>query len=332
MFGRLEMPLSKGLDLHSGKNESPWASPSIQKELKREISGDVFVNVPMSYFTSFRVGGPADLMALPRSREDLKRLIQKARAMDLPFIVIGNGTNLIVKDRGIRGLVIRLVGDFEVIEQFPMRGNSSQIEYLRIGAGASIKRVLSYCMKMGYGGLEFSVGIPATFGGAVVQNAGTDSGEIQQVIKSISIMDANGMIYEIDRERLSFSYRYLELPPESIVVDGIVGLKRIKKEELVRRVKEGIIRRRKSQPLEYPSAGSIFKNPDEAPAGKIIDELGLKGLRVGDAQVSFRHANFIINLGNAMAWEILELIEIIKERVLEKRGINLDLEVKILGE
>lgn len=312
-----------------------WARPSIQRVLQKKISGRVHLKASMRDYTSFRIGGKADLMAFPRSKEELGRLLTKVNAIDLPYIIIGKGTNLLITDKGIRGLVIKLNNGFTEIEtQEPLLDQASHENeiILRVEAATPMRKLLSYCLSKGYGGMEFAVGIPGTFGGAIVQNAGSRFGEISEVLHTITLMDSKNMITERPVKALRFSYRHLELPSRTVVLEGLLKLKKTMREEIRRRLKEGMLLRIQSQPIGLPSAGCIFKNPPEGPAGKIIEECGLKGLRIGEAQVSPKHANFIINLGNATAQDVLGLIDFIRRRVQERRGIKLSLEVKVFGE
>jgi UDP-N-acetylmuramate dehydrogenase len=312
-----------------------WARPSVQRELQKTISGRVHLDVSMKAYTSFRIGGYADLMAFPGSKEDLGRLLRKIDAIDLPYVVIGKGTNLLVRDKGIKGLVIKLNAGFQGIETqgpLPDQGAGEDAIFLKVDAATPIRKLLSHCLSRGYGGLEFVVGIPGTFGGAIVQNAGSKLGEIRDVVHSISLMDSEGVISEKQAKALRFSYRHLELPAKTITLGGLLKLQKTEREEIKRQLKEGMGLRRQSQPIGLRSAGCIFKNPPEGPAGMIIEKCGLKGARIGDAQVSFKHANFIVNRGNAAAREVLELIALIQRKVRERMAIELSLEIKVFGE
>lgn len=312
-----------------------WARPSIQRELQKTISGGVHLEASMRDYTSFRIGGTADLMAFPRSREELGRLLSKIDAIDLPYIVIGKGTNLLVTDQGIRGIVIKLNDGFQgITTQGPLLDQDPQEEevFLMVEAATPMRKLLSHCLTRGYGGMEFAVGIPGTFGGAICQNAGSRFGEIREVVHSITLMDSKRVVSERPAKELRFSYRHLELPARAIVLEGLLKLRKSKKEEIKKRIKEGMLLRIQSQPIGLLSAGCIFKNPPEGSAGEIIEKCGLKGLRVGDAQVSPKHANFIVNLGHATARDVLELIDLVRRRVQERRGIELSLEVKVFGE
>ncbi len=312
-----------------------WARPSIQRELQKAISGRVLLGASMKAYTSFRIGGSADLMAFPGSKEELRRLLSKIDAIDLPYKVIGKGTNLLVTDQGIRGLVIKLNDDFHGIgtqRTLPDQNSQGEEVFMRVKAATPMKKLLSHCLARGYGGMEFAVGIPGTFGGAIVQNAGSRFGEIREVLHSITLMDSKKAIWKRSAKELKFSYRNLELPVKTIVLEGLLRLQKTMKEEIKRRLREGMRLRTQSQPIGLFSAGCIFKNPPKGSAGKIIDDCGLKGLRIGDAQVSPKHANFIVNQGNATARDVLELIDLVRRKVRERRGIELSLEVKVFGE
>lgn len=312
-----------------------WARSSIQEELQKTISGRVLLGVSMKAYTSFRIGGSADIMAFPGSKEELRRLLSKIDAIDLPYKVIGEGTNLLITDQGIRGLVIKLNDGFQGIgnqRAFQDQGSQGDEVFMSVKAAMPMKKLLSHCLARGYGGMEFAVGIPGTFGGAIVQNAGGRFGEIREVLHSITLMDSKKATWERPARELNFSYRNLELPANAIVLEGLLRLQKTMREEIKRRLREGMRLRNESQPIGLLSAGCIFKNPPKGSAGKIIDDCGLKGLRVGDARVSPKHANFIVNQGNATARDVLELIDLVRRKVLERRGIKLSLEVKVFGE
>jgi UDP-N-acetylmuramate dehydrogenase len=239
-------------------------------------------------------------------------------------VILGKGTNLIVRDKGIRGWVISLA---EGLKKVRIEGDIVEAE-----AGASLQRLVQFSILRGLTGLEPFFGIPGTVGGGLAMNAGAWGVEMKDIVLSATLMKKDGEIVERRREKLRFSYRKLSLPPSWIIFKGRFQLKKGRKEEILEKMKSYSEMRKRTQPLDYPSAGSIFKNPPEGPAGKLIEEAGLKGFRMGQAMVSDRHANFIINLGRATAEEIVNLIEWVEKRVYEVKGISLEREVKVIGE
>ncbi|OGP86914.1 MAG: UDP-N-acetylenolpyruvoylglucosamine reductase [Deltaproteobacteria bacterium RBG_16_48_10] len=288
------------------------------------IEGRVLFDVPMRQFTSIKVGGPADSILFPRNVGELRKVIRYARKRKIPTLILGKGTNLVVKDRGIRGWVISLTQGMKRIQ---VDGEVVEAE-----AGLSLQQLVQFSIQKGLTGLEPFFGIPGTVGGGLAMNAGAWGVELKDVVSSIALMKDDGEVVERPRQRLKFSYRKLSLPPTWVILKGQFQLKRGRKEEILERVKSYSEMRKKTQPLDYPSAGSIFKNPKEGPAGKWIEEAGLKGFRMGQAMVSDRHANFIINLGKASAEEVIHLMEWVEKRIYEEKGISLEREVRVVGE
>lgn len=298
------------------------------KDYKKEalglIDGRVLLNAPMKKYTSIKVGGPADCLLFPKSVRELKKVILHARRKRIPVFILGKGTNLIVRDRGIRGWVVSLTQGMKKIR---MDGDLLEAE-----AGCALQQLVHFSIQKGLIGLEPFSGIPGTVGGGLAMNAGAWGAEMKDILHSITWMNENGERVERARSNLRFSYRGLTLPHSCAILKGRFRLRRGRKEEILERVASFSEVRKRTQPLDYPSAGSIFKNPGEGPAGKWIDEIGLKGFRIGQAMVSERHANFIINLGKATAQEVLRLIEWVEKRVYEEKGISLEREVKVVGE
>ncbi len=288
------------------------------------IKGKVLLDAPMRRFTSMKVGGPADSLFFPGDVNELRKVVRYAVRRRIPCLILGKGTNLIVRDRGFRGWVISLTRGMRRVQ---MEG-----EVLEAGAGLSLQRLVHLSVQKGLTGLEPFFGIPGTVGGGLAMNAGAWGAELKDIVLSITVMKEDGEVIERPRSKLQFSYRRLALPLSWIILRGRFGLKKGKKEEVLERVKSYSERRKRTQPLDYPSAGSIFKNPKEGPAGKWIEEAGLKGFRIGQAMVSDRHANFIINLGKARAEEVIHLMEWVEKRVYEEKGISLEREVKVVGE
>jgi len=295
-----------------------------KKEAQGLIKGRILLDAPLRKYTSIKVGGPADCLLFPTNVEELRKVVRYAKRRKIPFFILGRGTNLIVKDNGIRGWVISLT---QGMKKAQVEGDVIIAE-----AGLSLQRLVQFTILKGLTGLEPFFGIPGTVGGGLAMNAGAWGIELKDVLLSITMMKEDGEIAERPRSRLNFSYRRLTLPSSWIILKGRFQLKKGKKEEVLERVKSYSEMRKRTQPLDYPSAGSIFKNPEEGPAGKWIEEVGLKGFRIGQAMVSDRHANFIINLGKATAEEVINLMEWMEKRIYEKRGISLEREVRVVGE
>jgi UDP-N-acetylmuramate dehydrogenase len=295
-----------------------------KKEAQGLIEGRVFINAPMRKFTSIKVGGPADILFFPKDIADLKKLVRFAMRKNIPFLILGRGTNLVVRDKGIRGWVISLT---QGIKKIRTEGDVVEAE-----AGLSLQRLVQSTIQKGFTGLEPFFGIPGTVGGGLVMNAGAWGVELKDLVLSVTLMKEDGEVVERPLAKLNFSYRSLTLPSSWIILKGRFQLKKGKKEEILEQVRSYSEMRKRTQPLDYPSAGSIFKNPKEGPAGKWIEEVGLKGYRMGRAMVSDRHANFIVNLGKAKAAEVINLMEWVEKRVYEEKGISLEREVKVVGE
>ncbi len=295
-----------------------------KKEAEGLIKGRILFNVPMRKYTSLKVGGPADCLFFPKDMNELKKVVLTARRKGIPLFILGKGTNLIVRDGGIRGWVVSLTQG--------MRRIQVDGEFMEAEAGCSLQQLVQSSIQRSLTGLEPFFGIPGTVGGGLAMNAGAWGAELKDVVHSITVMKEDGTVIERTRSRLRFSYRNLAIPSAWIIVKARFHLSPGNKEEILERVKSFSERRKKTQPIDYPSAGSVFKNPNEGPAGKWIDEVGLKGIRLGQAMVSERHANFIINCGKATADDILRLIEWVEQKVYEVKSISLEREVKVVGE
>ena len=281
-------------------------------------------NEPMSRHTTFRVGGPADVMAFPESAEQLCAVLEAAKVCGVPVLVMGNGSNMIVRDGGIRGLVVVLGERFAKIDV-----NGTEII---AQAGASLARVAATAQAAGLTGLEFSSGIPGTLGGGCAMNAGAYGGQLSDVLVDARVY-LNGEIRTLTLEEMQMGYRStLPLREGGIVLEARFALKEDDGEAIMARMKDLNARRRDKQPLNFPSAGSTFKRPEGYFAGALIEQSGLKGASVGGAQVSEKHAGFIVNTGNATAKDITDLIAHVQRVVLEKFGVRLETEVRIIGE
>ena len=286
--------------------------------------GRVLMNEPMCRHTTFRVGGPADVMFFPQSSEELQRAMALARAQGADALVIGNGSNLVVRDGGVRGLVIVLG---EHMARIGVEGAC-----LRAQAGAMLARVSAAAQEAGLSGLEFASGIPGTLGGGCAMNAGAYGGQLSDVLSCATVL-LDGEVRTLSRDEMQMSYRStLPLRAGGIVLEAKFELHADDPAEIMARMKDLNARRRDKQPLNLPSAGSTFKRPEGHFAGALIEGCGLKGARVGGAQVSEKHAGFIVNTGGATASDILGLIALVQRRVLAETGVALETEVRIVGE
>ncbi|MBI3582346.1 MAG: UDP-N-acetylmuramate dehydrogenase [Nitrospinae bacterium] len=295
------------------------------KAVFEDISCKKKFNEPMRNYASFRIGGNADLLIFPEDTDDLRNILYICRDKKIPLFILGFGTNLLIKDGGIRGVVISLNKGFREIR-------ITDDEMITAGAGAGLQTLVSFALKNGLSGMEFAVGIPGSVGGALIMNAGTRDGEMKDIVKSVKIMTDDGEVKVIKREDIGFSYRHSDFQSGSVVLEADVILRRGNSRDIKKKMKSLIADRKSKQPLSSYSAGSVFKNPSNDFAGRLIESAGLKGFSVGDAVVSEMHTNFIVNRGNATAGDVLKLIEIVKERVFTKIGISLEEEIKIVGE
>ena len=286
----------------------------------------IIPRAPMARFTTFRVGGPADVLVNIDSAAEISVALRAARAAGVPVTIIGNGSNLLVRDGGIRGLVVRI--------SQPMSAITREGDTLHVQAGATLPAVAGFAQRSGLEGLAPMAGIPGTIGGAVIMNAGAYGGEMSQVVTRVdAIARSDGKPIRFEGHALGFAYRHSAMMDAGVIVtDVTLRLAPGDPDAIARRTEELLVARREKQPLEYPSAGSTFKRPEGAFAATLIDDAGLKGLRIGDAQVSEKHAGFIVNLGSATARDILTLMDEVKARVRAASGITLEPEVRILGE
>jgi UDP-N-acetylmuramate dehydrogenase len=305
-----------------------------RKWLQTFLEGSVYFNEPMSRHTSFRVGGPADAFAIPQDLNTLKNLIRGLGQRKLKFLIIGHGTNLLVKDTGFRGIIIVLK---KALNQIMMHSDDGSVNAM---AGAPLSRLCRFAIKNGLAGVNFALGIPGTVGGGIVANAGTWLGNVGKVLKEVKVMLPDGEIKTIPKEKLRFSYRQLFWENNSaitvsgpFIVSGCFGLIPDDPEKVRQEARKMMIWRKERQPSWFPSAGCFFKNPaSEKTAGQLIDFAGLKGKSFGGAEISGMHANFIINRKNASASDILALMKMIQDIVLKKFNIFLEPEVKIIGD
>ncbi len=283
------------------------------------------VDEPMSRHTSFRIGGPADVFARPGSIDGLKEILRICREDGIPVMVMGNGTNLIVRDKGIRGVVIQLTDN--------MCGYEVNGEEVSAQAGILISRLSKIALEHGLAGLEFAEGIPGTLGGAVTMNAGAYDGDMSMIVKCSEFLGSDGQIHMIDNSMHCFGKRSSIFQCNGgVVLRSVISLKKGEREKIKERMDDYHARRSEKQPLDMPSAGSIFKRPEGHFAGRLVQDCGLKGYRIGGAEVSGLHCGFIVNSGGATAHDVISLIKHIQDMVSEKFGVELQTEVKIVGE
>ena len=286
------------------------------------VRGVVRFNAQLKEYTSFHIGGPADVLAEPADVEDVARLAKQTHEQKLPIFVLG-GTNLLVRDKGIRGVVVSL----EKLRA--IREESGSVLYVEGGVG--MPTLIGYAIRRSLAGLEWAAGIPGTVAGCVVMNAGTRLGEMKDSVKAVRMVSPNGALIDCPAEAIDFRYRRATLPP-GVVVGVWLQLRPGVRADIEKVVKDYLHYRRDTQPLTLPSAGCVFKNPPNDSAGRVVEAAGLKGTSVGDAQVSTKHANFIVNQGHASAADVLSLIKKVRARIARTMGVKLELELKVVGD
>ncbi|PKN70846.1 MAG: UDP-N-acetylenolpyruvoylglucosamine reductase [Deltaproteobacteria bacterium HGW-Deltaproteobacteria-12] len=298
------------------------------KEVLGSVGGKIFYDEPMSQHSSLRVGGRADALIVIESEVQLAQIVRKLQPAGIDYLPVGNLTNIIVRDGGYRGAILLMSGLREInYRQMPDGGH-----YINAQGGAALAQAAALAAANELTGLEFCSGIPGSIGGAVWMNAGAYGAEMKDVIEEVSLLDANGLQATMKKEEIVFSYRRTSLPRESIILNARLKLEKGERKQIQDKMKEILQARQQKHPLAYPNAGSIFKNIPGMPAGRIIEEMGLKGKRCGDAEVSVQHANFIINRGKATATDVLSLISLIADRAKKEKGIDLETEVEIVGD
>ena len=280
---------------------------------------------PMKNHTTFRVGGPADFFVTPETSEEVRAVIDMCRSEEIDCHIIGNGSNLLVSDRGVRGVVVQIAKVMNKIE--------SNGEQIRAQAGALLSEVAAHALKDGLAGFEFAAGIPGTLGGACVMNAGAYGGEMKDVLYEVTVLTPQGEFLVLKEDELELGYRTSVIARKGyIVLEAVIRLKKGDEEEIRRQMEDLRDRRISKQPLEYPSAGSTFKRPEGYFAGKLIQDAGLRGYTFGGAQVSEKHCGFVINRGDATAAEVAELMRRVADKVEEQFKVRLEPEVKRLGD
>ncbi|MBW2465773.1 MAG: UDP-N-acetylmuramate dehydrogenase [Deltaproteobacteria bacterium] len=286
----------------------------------------------MSQYSTLKVGGPAEAVITATDIDELTGLIKWLKENEISWWIIGRGSNILVPDKGLPGVTIMLEGKFTGIEKlFDLQDQAENHVFIRVGGGCSLAKAVNYCTANSLSGLEFAVGIPGSLGGAVVMNAGAWGYEIGDLLDSVIIMNGKGEVHEVQRDGLDLTYRGWGMKRDTILLYACLKLTINTQEEIKAACSRFQELRKKNQPVNELSAGSFFKNPPEHSAGRLIDEAGLKGYSIGGAKISEKHANFIINTGNASAAEILELMLLVQDKVYERFGIKLEPEVHILG-
>lgn len=317
--------MARRFDLQQS-SRSPSALPALTvEELAAALEGTVKVNEPMSNYTSFGIGGPADFFLRPKNEKDLRWIVTWARAAVKPIRVVGNGTNLLVSDKGIRGAVIQLGSGFQ---QIATEGN-----ILVADGGAKLAALIQHAEQSGLSGLEALVGVPGTVGGSIVTNAGTDVGSIGDIVQEVQLMDETGHILTMHHDDLEYAYRHSSLMDSGLIVLRVhLALQPADRAQIRAKMERLRVKRATRQPLRARSAGSVFKNPPTIAAGKLLDRAGAKGMRCGDAQVSYKHANFIINRGEATANDVRTLVEQLQHLGWRLHGVRLEPEIEFVGE
>lgn len=297
------------------------------KQHFQEILGNnrVLEAEPMGKHTTFRIGGPADLFVAPENTDEIKKLIAICKEEEVPYFILGNGSNLLVSDKGYRGVIIQLYRSFG---QITLKENEIHAQ-----AGAPLSGIAAMAREASLTGFEFAGGIPGTLGGAVVMNAGAYGGEMKDVLKEVTVLTPEGEVVTLQARELQMGYRTSIIKESGyIVLEAVISLKKGDQDEIKSRMQELAGMRSSKQPLSYPSAGSTFKRPEGYFAGKLIMDSGLQGYQVGGAQVSEKHCGFVINTGNATAKDVTTLMADVQRIVMEKFGVKLEPEVKFLGE
>jgi len=298
-----------------------------KEELIRLAGENIRFHCPMAKYTTFNVGGQAEALYEACDMEGLKRVLAYFGREGIPYMALGRGSNILIKDDGLEGIVILLRGSLSRIEE--KRTDDMSI---LTGAGLSLADLLSYCRSSGLGGLEFLSGIPGTVGGAVAMNAGAFGEEIAARVKEIHMVDKRGdLVVKARSAELEFSYRKLNLERGSVIVRARFRLTPQGEGAVGGKISEYLKRKKESQPLEYPSAGSVFKNPPGDYAGRLIEKAGLKGAKIGGAMISEKHGNYILNTGGAKAKDILDLMNLAQETVKKETGIQLEPEIRVVG-
>jgi UDP-N-acetylmuramate dehydrogenase len=298
----------------------------LENQLNKQGVGKVWINEPLAHHTTWKIGGPADILFQPANKKGLIHAMRMIFASQIPYMLIGRGSNLLVREKGIRGIVIKLGEGMDYLTY-----NDEQVN---VGAGFSFIKLATMVAQRGLTGLEFAGGIPGTVGGAVYMNAGAHGSDVSRVLHSCEVIFEDGELAMLSNEEMKYAYRtsILQNERKGVCLEATFKLQEGNKQDILKNMSTHKNYRRQTQPLQLPSCGSVFRNPTPQSAGKLIEEAGLKGYRVGDAQISLLHANFIVNLGNASANDVLSLIGHVESTIKEKNGVDLHPEVQVVGE
>jgi UDP-N-acetylmuramate dehydrogenase len=299
------------------------------EEIFSEISfeGDMRFVEPMMKHTSLRIGGPADVFAIPQDIPSLKNMLIILKRQGIPFLPLGSGTNVLIRDEGIEGVVLSLM----YFRKIDIMSEDERNVNVYVEAGTPLQRLVQFSKEKGYSGIEGLAGIPGSVGGAICGNAGAFGYEMKDVLSFVLMMDAEGYIKKLKAEDIEFGYRRSSIPLDELLLSAEIVLRKDKKENVSSRIENFLKMKWESQPISEPSAGCVFKNLSGLSAGRLIDEAGCKGMRVGDVEVSSVHANFFVNKGKARASDFIKLMENVKSRVKETSGIELEPEIRIVG-
>jgi len=298
-------------------------TPQWRGELTKGLRGRILFEEPLAPHTSFRIGGPADVYAYPADLEDLQRVVRFSEEEDIPRFIIGRGSNILISDKGFRGIVIDLQDAWSFI-----RVENCTVT---VGGGAGLTDLLENLRDHELSGLENLIGIPGTVGGALRMNAGAFGVEIFDRLLTIEVMEPTGEVVRLRKDQINYGYRRGITPGRRVLLSATLELQPGNRREMLERMKTILESRESKQPLDYPSAGSVFKRPKGYYGGQLIEEAGCKGLRVGDAMVSYKHAGFIINLGHATADDVRRLVELVQQHVYAKFGVLLEPEIEFVG-
>jgi UDP-N-acetylmuramate dehydrogenase len=301
---------------------------ALAPELKLISGARIKVSEPLARYTSMKVGGPADFFIEVENAAALTRVLRTLNRYRTNFCLLGNGSNVLISDRGLRGAVIHLAGEFKRVEW----REEGEIVRVRVGAAFAVTQLVREAARKGYGGLEFAEGIPGTMGGALFMNAGAYGSEFEKVIDRVDGFTREGEPIQLSRTEMTFTYRDSHLPAGMVVTELRLRLRQEDSAKVTSRVRELVTKRKTSQPSGYPNSGSMFRNPPGDFAGRLIEAAGLKGKKIGHAQISERHGNFIVNLGGAKSDDVRQLMELARTEVRMRFGIELEAEVRLLGD
>jgi UDP-N-acetylmuramate dehydrogenase len=304
------------------------AASELAEELKLIAGLKVKINEPLARYTSMKIGGPADYFIEAVDDTALRQVLVLLRRHNTALYLLGNGSNVLISDRGVRGAVVRLAGKFKRVE---WRADESGV-WANVGAAYAVAQLAREAARRGYGGLEFAEGIPGTMGGALVMNAGAYGSEFEKIVDQVEGVTQEGGSARFSRTQMNFTYRDANLPPGMVVTRVQLRLRKEEAAQVSSKLRDLVTRRKSSQPSGYPNSGSMFRNPPGDFAGRLIDAAGLKGQRIGQAQISERHANFIINCGGAKADDVRQLMDLARAEVKRLFGVELAAEVKYLGD